>query len=140
MRRGRAPLAGAASTRPPTAAGGPATTARAPTCARMRRTRARDPIELCIRVPICGKTPPITDDSLKGEKRLSALTDMKAQRLSREAGETRQPRRTTGLPCDGNPSAKPARTPPLKTRASIPLAHSPRVKTRIEAIAQRYRT
>lgn len=109
------------------------------TYARTHQKRARTQIELCIRVPICGKTPQTIDGSLRGEKRPFALTGTKVPRHSRAEGATRRAPHTTGPRCAGSPSARPARTPPPKTRESIPLAPSPPVRIQTEAIALRYR-
>lgn len=109
------------------------------TCARTHQKRARAQTELCIRVPICGKTPQTIDGSLRGEKRPFALMGTKVPRHSRAGGATRRALHTTGPRCAGSPSARPARTPPPKTQALIPLAPSPPVKIRTEAIALRYR-
>lgn len=112
-------------------------TARALTCIPSHQTRARAPIELCIRVPICGKTPPTIDVLRRGEKRQFASMVMRVLRRFLAVGVTRRARRMTGPRCAGSPSGRPAKTRPPKTRASIPLAPLHRVKIQTEAIALR---
>lgn len=94
--------------------------------------------EQFIRVLICGKTPLITVDSRKEEKRPFVSMVMRDRQLSRVAEGTRREAHSTGPPYVGSPSDRRARTPLPKTLASTPQVPSPPAKTQTGATALRY--
>lgn len=138
MRQERRRPAVVASTRSRIVGGVPVTMARARICDRMSLMGARVPIVPYIRVPTCGRTPPITDGSLRGEKKQSASMATKALRRSLVEVAMHQAARMTGPLCAGSPRDRLARTLPLKTQASIRLALLRPAKTQTGAIALRY--